>query len=64
VTRCGACCGKGSCAAGFLAGIAKLAGTLGIATEDLDAWLADLNARVAAGNFYFAIPWAYVLARK
>jgi SAM-dependent methyltransferase len=55
---------KGSYAAGFLASITELARDLAIAPEELESWLADLNARVAAGNFYFAIPWVYVLARK
>jgi ubiquinone/menaquinone biosynthesis C-methylase UbiE len=55
---------KGSYAAGFLAGISDLARDLGFTAEEFDPWLADLNARVAAGTFYFGIPWIYVLARR
>jgi SAM-dependent methyltransferase len=55
---------KGSYAASFLAGASHIAPHLGVSKEELRPWLDELEDRVAAGTFYFAIPWIYVLARK
>jgi hypothetical protein len=33
-----------------------------VPAETAERWLADLQARSAAGTFYYALPWTYVLA--
>jgi SAM-dependent methyltransferase len=36
----------------------------GIDEEDIERWLLDLQERAMKGEFYFAIPWTYVIAWK
>jgi hypothetical protein len=43
---------------------AALGPSIGVSEEEVRRWRAELGRRTAAGTFYFALPWTYVLGRK
>ncbi len=52
-----------SYARAHLDGMVALSEGFGIPWECGRAWLASLEARSSAGQFYYALPWTYVVAR-
>ncbi|MBE7213073.1 MAG: methyltransferase domain-containing protein [Gluconacetobacter diazotrophicus] len=46
-----------------LDGMVAVSSHHGVSGTDADAWLAQMEARSAAGRFYYALPWTYVVAR-
>jgi len=42
----------------------RLSGEFGVDAGEAQKWLRDLEARTAAGAFYYALPWIYVIARR
>jgi SAM-dependent methyltransferase len=53
---------EGTYAHQHLGDIVRLSPHYGVPAETAERWLADLQARSAAGTFYYALPWTYVLA--
>ena len=48
----------------FVNSLRDSAPNLGLEHEAVATWIAELEERVVARSFYFAIPWVYVTARK
>lgn len=46
-----------------LEGMVSLARESGVTDDEAGAWLARLEARAEAGQFYYALPWVYVVSR-
>ena len=55
---------KDSYARTHLDGIVATCNAFGVDTHDAKDWLLYLEARSAAGTFYYALPWTYVVARR
>jgi SAM-dependent methyltransferase len=47
-----------------LEGMVRMSAEFGVSSESAKAWLNGLLARSDAGQFYFALPWTYVVARR
>jgi SAM-dependent methyltransferase len=54
----------GTYARQHLGDIVRLSQHYGVAADEAQRWLADLQGRSDAGTFYYALPWTYVLARR
>jgi SAM-dependent methyltransferase len=53
-----------SYAMGHLEAMVKLSAEFGVSNDSARAWLNGLLARSVAGQFYYALPWTYVVARR
>lgn len=54
---------RNSYARQHLEGMVSLARESGVTDDEAGAWLARLEARAEAGQFYYALPWVYVVSR-
>lgn len=55
---------EGSYAMEHLEAMVRLSAAFGVSSESATAWLNGLLARSDAGQFYYALPWTYVVARR
>ncbi len=55
---------EGSYAMGHLEAMVNLSAEFGVSSDSARVWLNSLLAKSDAGQFYYALPWMYVVARR